>query len=153
MKKIIFIIIVPLVIFLFFFLKRNFKKNSSENNISNLSIALINGSGDKLAPTLFSKYLQKYNFLVSYVIEIKDTFEKTVVVEHIDKNLKNGKIIQKYLRYKRPKKILFWQTAKPIFFDKGSYPPVHLFLDSTLNISASVILGKDYFEIIKNGTD
>ncbi|MEO0089281.1 MAG: hypothetical protein ABIK56_01965 [candidate division WOR-3 bacterium] len=149
MKKIILVIIV-LIVLLFFLLKRNFKRNLPNENLENLSIAVINGSGDKLASILFNKYLQKYNFLVSYVIEINDTFEKTIVVEHIDKNLKNGKIIQRYLRYKRPKKFLFWKVNKLLFL-KENYPPVHLFLDSTLNLSASIILGKDYSEIIKNG--
>ncbi|MEO0096837.1 MAG: hypothetical protein ABIK78_01945 [candidate division WOR-3 bacterium] len=150
MKKIILGIILLIVLFFFLF-RRNFKRNLPNENLQNLSIAIINGSGDRLASVLFNKYLQKYNFLVSYVIEINDTFEKTIVIEHIDKNLKNGKIIQKYLGYKKPKRFLFWKINKSFFFNKEKYPPVHLFVDSTLNLSASIILGKDYSEIIKNG--
>ncbi len=151
MKKFIFLVIIGLTILLFFLFKRNFKRDLPIEDSSKLSIAIINGSGDKLASVLFNKYLQKYNFLVSYVIEIKDTFEKTIVVEHIDKNLKNGKIIQKYLRYnKKPKRFLFWQVKGLPFFNKD-YPQIYFFGDSTLNLSVSIILGKDYFEIIKNG--
>lgn len=149
MKKII-LVIIALIILLFFLFKRNFKRNLPIEDSPNLSIALINGSGDKEAATLFYKYLQKYNFLVSYVIEINDTFEKTIVIEHIDKNLKNGKIIQKYLSNKKPKKFLFWQINNLSLFNKD-YPPIYFFMDSTLNLSVSIILGRDYSKIIKNG--
>ncbi|MEO0088488.1 MAG: hypothetical protein ABIK77_07355 [candidate division WOR-3 bacterium] len=152
MKKIILAILVIIVVILFF-VRKNFKKDSLPNNSENLSIALINGSGDRLASVLFAKYLQKYNFSVSYVIEINDTFEKTVVVEHIDKNLRNGKLIQKYLCYKKPKKNQFWRIDRLILGGSKFYPSIELFLDSTLNLSVSIILGRDYFEIIKNGTN
>jgi len=126
------------------------KNQITDNYSDSLAIGLINGSGDPLADKLFCKYLQKYNFLVSYVIEIDDTFEKTIVIEHIDKNLKNGKRLQKYLACKRPKKFLFWSVEKIPLFSRFYYPPIYLFVDSTLNLSASIILGKDYLAIIKN---
>lgn len=153
MKKILLIVGIGGLILFFFLLKRDFKKSSFLENPEKISIGVINGTGDKLAASLFVKYLQKGNFLVSYVIEIKDTFEKTMVIEHIDKDLKNGKIIQRYLEYKKKEKIPFWQIPKLIFWKEKKYPQVYLFLDSTLNLSASIILGKDYFEIIKNGID
>ncbi|MCS7250773.1 MAG: hypothetical protein N2323_04995 [candidate division WOR-3 bacterium] len=151
MKKFFIIIIIGLIIFSLFFLKKKFKKTSNFEPSEKIFLGLINASGDRLATNLFVKYLQKANFLVSYVIEINDTFEKTIVIEHIDKNLKNGKAIQRYLEYKNkePKKFLFWKITRPIFFKKNC-PSVYLFLDSSLNLSASIILGKDYQEIIKN---
>jgi len=153
MKKILFLsLLCCLLLFGFFLLRKRIIKNQiADNHSASLAIGLINGSGDPLADRIFSKYLQKYNFLVSYVITIDDTFEKTIVIEHIDKNLKNGKRLQRYLAYKRPKKFLFWSVEKIPLFSSFCYPPIYLFIDSTLNLSASIILGKDYLAIIKDG--
>uniref|UniRef100_A0A7V4E4F6 Uncharacterized protein n=1 Tax=candidate division WOR-3 bacterium TaxID=2052148 RepID=A0A7V4E4F6_UNCW3 len=153
MKKILFLFSLSLLVLLgLFFLKKKIIKNHINNDYSvSLPIGLINGSGDPLADKLFCKYLQKHNFLVSYVITIDDTFEKTIVIEHIDKNLKNGKRLQKYLAYKKPQKFLYWSAKKILLLNRLCYPPIYLFIDSTLNLSASIILGKDYLAIIKDG--
>jgi len=95
---------------------------------SQIRVEVLNGTGESGVSRRIAFYLRELGFDVVYYGNAKEKLDKTVVVERIDPNLKNAKIV-----------------AKELGCNLITYEP-----DPNKLLEVTVLVGKDYKTLLKD---
>jgi len=106
-----------------------------------IRLEVINASGIDKAGKRAMTYLRKIGFDVYAIKTGQKEIEKTTIVDRVDSDMKNAKIIAQSLAQRR--RIIFFLP-----WYRELMPVTTCDIDSTLYLEASIILGKDCEQFI-----